>query len=65
MSKYSLFKVRIELGNDAFFAEHGQYDPTETARLLRHAAKQLESGASSGILRDINGNKVGIFAHIK
>ena len=56
------FELKIECDNAAFDPDHGQ----EVARILRDAAAKLEQGytpaRSEGglVLRDFNGNKVGI-----
>ena len=49
------FLLTIDTEGSAFFAADG----TEVARLLREAADQLMDGASSGVLRDANGNTAG------
>ena len=62
--RYGLFKIRIELGNAAFSdPEEGHYEPFEVARILRQVASRVEDGEKDGALRDVNGNKVGFFAH--
>lgn len=44
--------------------ENAAFDPPgpEIARLLKEAAEAVDNGASSGVLRDINGNRVGKFS---
>jgi len=51
-------KIEIEMGNAAF-----EDDPApELVRILRKLADDIESsGADTLPLRDINGNRVGIF----
>ena len=34
---------------------------SETARILRDAARRIENGVTSGSIRDTNGNTVGSF----
>lgn len=48
--------LTIEANNDAFHDSKEQ----EVARILRELADKIESGADEVILRDINGNRVGI-----
>ena len=48
------FLLTIDTGGDAF-----ALGELEIARLLREAADQLMDGASSGVLRDTNGNTAG------
>ena len=49
------FHLSLEINNDAF----GDDPRQELARLLRFAAKKVEDGADTFMLRDINGNTVG------
>jgi hypothetical protein len=49
------FRLRIYLGN----AEMESLDHIATA--LEETAKKLKSGRDEGIIKDINGNKVGEF----
>lgn len=43
--------------DSAAFADNA--GPAEAARILRNVAARLERGATDGVLRDINGNRVG------
>jgi hypothetical protein len=45
--------LEIETTNAAFD------DPNEVPRLLREVATKIEAGKDGGIIRDVNGNKVG------
>jgi hypothetical protein len=47
------FTLTVELGNAAMST------PEDVADALREVADALEAGASSGIVRDVNGNTVG------
>ena len=50
------FILKIDsLGNAAFSDQPNE----EIARILREAAKNIESGLTNGVVRDGNGNKVG------
>jgi hypothetical protein len=65
----SLFTVTITTDNAAFCDAHGE--PTseamgaELARILRNVSKDVQDGpdldGDSGNIRDLNGNKVGIW----
>ena len=50
-----MFKMEFETDNAAFDG----YAAAEIARILRAAAKSVESGATGFTLYDVNGNKVG------
>lgn len=50
-------KLNIVMDNDAFAEEPA----SEAARLLREIADLVERGDYHGIVRDLNGNKVGLF----
>ena len=51
-----MFKLEFETGNAAF-------DETEEiSRILRDVARRIETGATSGKIRDTNGNAVGSFS---
>ena len=52
-----MFKLTIRTDNAAF--ENGA--ATETARILRKIAKQIEDGELEGNARDFNGNTVGSY----
>lgn len=61
-----MFEVRIQTSYAAFLdecsqADEPQLDPygCEVRRLLREIQEKLETGFTSGILMDLNGNKVG------
>jgi hypothetical protein len=54
-----MFAMSIETGNAAFADGNGPY---EVCRILREAADQLENGATSGSVRDFNGNTVAQFS---
>lgn len=49
------FRFEIQTGNAAFTDQPG----FEIARLLRQAAENVEAGALSAQVADINGNTVG------
>lgn len=58
------FKLEITMDNAAFSGDGDSQDNgTETARILSRLSKEIEgyylSKASSGVLRDINGNSCG------
>ena len=48
-------KINFKTDNAAF------EDPNEIGRVIRMIATQIDSGKTSGIIRDSNGNKVGKF----
>ena len=50
------FSLTINTANDAF---KGNYPEVELARILRDLADQIVDGATSGRLRDVNGNRCG------
>ncbi len=50
-----MFSIEVTTTNPAF---DGQ-EATETARIIRKIAVQLENGTFEGTVFDINGNKVG------
>jgi hypothetical protein len=51
------FSLTVKLAGDAFHP-----DPlVELRRLLLDVAGRLEEGALEGVLRDVNGNAVGLF----
>jgi hypothetical protein len=52
--------IRVEFDTDNAAFGNGDL-ATEAARLLRDAAERIEQGATTGALRDLNGNKVGYF----
>jgi hypothetical protein len=51
-----MFKLKFNTVNDAFL--NGNY-AKEIARILADVAAKVASGQRDGIIRDINGNKVG------
>lgn len=61
-----MFKLTINTGNTAFHDEYNDdkaYDKyceaEEISRILKEVIDKLEYGCESGVLIDINGNKVG------
>jgi hypothetical protein len=54
-----MFSLKINTDNSAF--EHPEQ---EIARLLRQIADRLEHSTRTGVIRDINGNRVGDYAYI-
>ena len=59
-----MLKIEIETGNaafcDPFTGESSEFDEAiECKRLLEGICSELEDGAISGSIIDINGNKVG------
>lgn len=52
-----MFKLVIRTGNAAFDDNAGP----EVARILRDASRAVDSGQTTGTLRDVNGNVVGSF----
>lgn len=61
-----MFKLTIRTGGAAFHDEYNDdkaYDKCceaeEISRILRKVIYKLECGYESGVLMDINGNKVG------
>ena len=59
-----MFKCEIKTGNAAFCypctGEESEFDEAiECKRLLEKICEQLEEGATSGSIFDINGNRVG------
>jgi hypothetical protein len=53
------FFVDMNCDNAAFGTGEAGDAHQEVARLLRQAANEVELGAYTVVLRDINGNKVG------
>lgn len=53
-----MFELNIETDNAAFEDEDGAF---EVARILRLVASQLERGARSAPILDVNGNRVGSY----
>jgi hypothetical protein len=53
------FTLKIDLDNDAFFTETKH---EELVRILREISDHLEEhgGLMGSIIRDLNGNKVGV-----
>ena len=51
-----MFKVEIDTDNDAFADGQEQ----ELSRILRYLADEVEAGNLERILRDSNGNRVGL-----
>jgi len=51
-----IFDAHIDTESDAL-----NNDPSELARILRMLAARIERGETGGLLRDINGNSVGLF----
>jgi len=67
-----MFKIEIKTGNAAFRSDYltdknGDYvlDPqgTEVVRILKDIERKIEFGHDSGIILDINGNKVGEWSY--
>lgn len=59
-----MLKIEIKTGNaafcDPFTGEPSEFDEAiECKRLLEGICRELEDGATSGSIIDINGNKVG------
>lgn len=48
--------INFDTGNAAFDGGNG---PGEAARILRNVAYRIEQGETDGVMRDINGNRVG------
>lgn len=57
----SLFRLEIQTDNAAFGDTHDERN-AELAKILRDTAKRLEQGAGAGVIRDTNGNRVGMFS---
>lgn len=58
MPQRDKFELTIDdLGNAAFDGPAERLD--EVARILRHAADEVEAGKGNAYLYDVNGNKVG------
>ena len=51
--------IKFNISNAAF-ADLGT---AETARILKVISERIESGEAHGKVRDINGNKIGVFMH--
>lgn len=54
------FKLVIECSNEAF-SDNPSY---EVVRILRAVVKRIDEGNTAGILRDVNGNRVGTFEYV-
>ena len=52
-----MFTLQFETDNAAFI----DYPATEAARILREVAQAIEGGALDLSIRDVNGNKIGVF----
>lgn len=48
-------KIEFKTGNAAF----DEYGDREVRRILEKIADDIESGHTSGVIMDINGNKIG------
>lgn len=53
------FRIDIGTANAAF------KDPSELGRILRDISSRVLEGERSGIIFDINGNRVGRFDHLE
>jgi hypothetical protein len=54
-----MFKLEFATDNAAFGDDPGAELGTEVARILRAVADEVESGVTSGVAKDYNGNTVG------
>lgn len=59
-----MFKLEIKTGGSAFCdpftgEEDGVAEAAEIRRILERVSCELENGATSGSVMDVNGNKVG------
>ena len=55
-----MFNLNIKTGGAAYqFEDHLDYSHTELIRNLKEIISKLEDGQESGVVMDINGNKVG------
>lgn len=53
-----MFKLQFDTDNAAF---DGDSQWTEMPRILREVATNVEHGILSGVIRDINGNRIGAY----
>ncbi len=56
-----MFSLEIRTGGSAYRDEDGNLDTTnyELIRNLAEISRKLENGCTSGVVMDVNGNKVG------
>ena len=54
-----MFKLEFDTINAAF----GDAPDTEVARLLREVAGKVEARHTEGVLRDVNGNRIGSWSN--
>ena len=55
---YRMFSLQFDMSNDAF---NHDARPEHCAVLLREIAEKLDRHITGGIIRDDNGNTIGIF----
>jgi len=60
-TKMANFKLNIKTDNAAF---DGDNRDAEVVRILREIAANIEQGREAGVVRDINGNRVGTYGHM-
>lgn len=51
-----MFNLKFATDNEAFRFDGPEY---EAARILRQIADKIEGGNGSGVIHDINGNRIG------
>ena len=51
--------IKFNIDNAAF----ADFGTAETMRVLKKVAERIDSGEVHGSIRDINGNKIGVFMH--
>jgi len=61
-----MLRIEIDTSNAAFFHVNGDPDGgTELARIVKAASDRINTGATDGNLKDINGNTVGNFRTLR
>ena len=58
MSVHTLFTLQIDIGNDAMLSN------ADVVEALASVSSRVAEGCQSGVIRDVNGNDVGTFAHL-
>ena len=53
------FTLKFNMNDDAFFDESDAFNAWTVSDTLSSVQRQVNSGKQSGIIRDINGNKIG------
>ena len=52
-------KIEFTCDNAAFFDDDEKFDTQEVVQILHRISTKIQDGQDGGVIRDINGNKVG------